>query len=81
MASMLMPNQGAVMLWLAFRSMAVNLSIALVQSFRRLTAHKQHPGADAETIEARFENEMLTVTEPKKPAVQKPQKKIKINAA
>ena len=40
-ASILMPNQGAVMLWQTFRSAAIRLSIALVQSFRRLKAHKQ----------------------------------------
>ena len=42
-ASILMPNQGAVMLWQAVRSTAIELSIELVQSFRRLTAHKQRP--------------------------------------
>src|SRR5438477_12522086 len=40
MASILMPNQGTVMLWQAFRSMAIRLWVALVQSFRRLKAHK-----------------------------------------
>ena len=76
-ASILMPNQGAVMLWQAFRSTASRLSIALVQSFRRLTAHKQHPtlraasraGLDAEKMKAGF-----TVTLPRKPAGQKPEK-------
>src|SRR4029450_10991451 len=80
MASILMPNQGAVMLWQAFRSTAIRLSAALVQSFRRLTAHKQHPilGADAE---ASFKKDVLAVTLPKKPAAQKPEKKIEVKAA
>src|SRR6266480_3784406 len=78
-ASILMPNQGAVMLWQAFRSTAIRLSIALVQSFRRLTAHKQHPilGVDA----ASFRKDVLAVTLPKKPAAQKPEKKIEVKAA
>ena len=50
MTSILIPNQGTVMLWQTFRSTAIRLSTALVESFCRLTAHKQHPilGADAE---------------------------------
>ena len=82
-ASILMPNQGAVMLWQAFRSTASRHSIALVQSFRRLTAHKQHPilGVDAERIEASFKKDLLAVTLPKKPAAQKPEKKIEVKAA
>ncbi|HEY8747752.1 MAG TPA: Hsp20 family protein [Tepidisphaeraceae bacterium] len=84
MASILMPNQGAVMLWRTFRSTAIRLSIALVQSFRRLTVHKQHPlpaGVDAEKIEASFKKGELTVTLPKKPAAQKPEKKVEVKAA
>ena len=83
MASILMPNQGAVMLWQAFRSTAIRLSAALVESFRRLTAHKQHPilGADAERIEASVKKDVLAVTLPKKPAAQKPEKKIEVKAA
>ena len=82
-ASILMPNQGAVMLWQAFRSTAIRLSAALVQSFRRLTAHKQHPilGVDAERIEASFKKDVLAVTLPKKPAARKPEKKIEVKAA
>lgn len=82
-ASILMPNQGAVMLWQAFRSMAISLSIALVQSFRRLTAHKQHPilGVDAERIEASYKKDVLAVTLPKKSAAQKREKKIEVMAA
>jgi hypothetical protein len=88
MASILMPNQGTVMLWQTFRSTAIRLSIALVQSFRRLTAHKQHPilraalpTGVAEKIEASFKKGVLTVTLPMKPAAQKPEKKIEVKAA
>jgi len=83
-ASILIPNQATVMLWQTFRSTAISLSIALVQSFRRLTAHKQHripAGVDAEMIEASFKKGVLTVTLPKKPAAQKPEKKITVKAA
>jgi hypothetical protein len=82
-ASILMPNQGAVMLWQALRSTAITLSAALVQSFRRLKAHKRHPmpaAVDAE-IEASFKTDVLAVTLPKKPAAQKPEKKIQAQAA
>jgi hypothetical protein len=78
-ASILMPNQGAVMLWQTCRSTAIELSIELLQSFRRLKAHKQH--VDAEMIEASFEKGVLTVTLPKTPAAQKPEKKIEAKAA
>ena len=89
MASILMPSQGTVMLWQTLRSTAIRLSIALVESFRRLKAHRQHPiltaalpaGVDAEKIEASFKQGVLTVTLPKKPAAQKPEKKIEVNAA
>ena len=77
-ASILVPNQGAVMLWQTFRSAAIRLSIALAQSFRRLKAHKQHPIlVDDETIELSFEQGVL----PKQPAAQKPEKKIEVKAA
>jgi hypothetical protein len=78
MASFLMPNQGAVMLWQSLRSTAISLSIASVESFRRLTARK--PQVDAEMIEAGFDG-VSTVTLPKKPAAPKPEKKIEVNAA
>ena len=81
MASILMPNQGAVMLWQAFCSTAIRLSAALVQSFSRLTAHKQHPILGSERIEASFKKDVLAVTLPKKPAAQKPEKKIEVKAA
>jgi len=76
-ASILIPNQGAVLLWQTFRSTAIRLSITLVHSFRRLMAHKPDPilraasraGLDAEKMKAGFK-----VTLPKKPAAQKPEK-------
>jgi hypothetical protein len=83
-ASMLMPNQGTVMLWQTLRSAAIRLSAALAHSFHRLKAHNQHQmilrdalpsGIDAERIEA------ITVTLPKKPAVQKPEGKIEVQTA
>ena len=84
-ASMLMPNQGAVLLWQTFRSTAIRLSIALAESFRRLKAHKLRAalpaGVDAETIEARFKKDVFTVTLPKKPGAQKPEKRIEVKAA
>jgi hypothetical protein len=83
MASILVPNQGVVMLWQSFRSTAHSLSASLVQSFRRLKAHNQHPmpaAADAE-IQTSFNNDVLAVTLSKKQAAQKPEKKIEIQAA
>jgi hypothetical protein len=79
-ASILIPNQSAVMLWQALRSTAIGLSIALMQSFHRLKAHKQHPvlrpalpaGVDAETIAVSFKTDVRAATPPKKPAAQKP---------
>ena len=80
MASIMVPNQGAVMLWQTLRSTAIDLLIALAESFRRLTAHKPMPAAaDAETIEASFKKDALTVTLPKKSAA--PEKKIEKAAA
>jgi len=78
MASMLMPNQGAVMLWQTIRSATIRLSMGVVQSFRHLAAHKRPAGLDAETS---FEQGVLAVTLPTKPAAQKPQKKIAVKAA
>ena len=83
MASILMPNQGAVMLWQTCRSTAIDLSAALVQSFRRLKARKQDSmpaDVDAE-IQASFDSDLVAVTLPNKPAAQKPQKKIQAQAA
>lgn len=82
-ASILMPNQSAVMLWQTFHSTAIGLSAALVQSFRRLKARKQRlmpAGVDAE-IQASFKRDVLAAPLPKKPAVQKPEKKIQVQAA
>jgi hypothetical protein len=78
MAAVLVPNQAAVMLWQTFRSTAVGLSMALVQSFRRLQARKQPP-ADVEKIEPSFEAGALTATLPNKPGA--PEKKIEVKAA
>jgi hypothetical protein len=75
-ASILMPNQGTVLLWQTFRSTAIGLSIALEQSFRRWKAHRQRPILTAEKIEAI----VPTVTPPKKPSAHKPEKKIEVNA-
>jgi hypothetical protein len=85
MASILVPNQGAEMLWQAFRSAISKFSLALTQSFRRSTAHRQLPsltatlpaGVDLEKIEAKVKTDVLTAA--KKSAV--PEKKINVNAA
>ena len=78
MASMLMPNQGAVMLWQTLRSAATDLSAALVQSFRRLNARKQHAmptDIDAE-FQTDFRSDELAVTLPKQLPAQKPENRI-----
>ena len=83
MASILMPNQGAVMLWQTFRSTAVSFSAGLVQSFRRLKTRKQHSmpaDVDAE-IQTDFNSDLLAVTLPKQPPAQKPEKKVQVKAA
>jgi hypothetical protein len=85
MASILVPNQGAVMLWRTFRSTAITLSAALAYSFRHLKAHKQHPNLraplpasfDANQIEPSFEQNRPS----KKPAANRPKKNIEANAA
>jgi hypothetical protein len=82
-ASILVPNQGAVMLWQTVRSATISLSAALLQSLRRLKARKQHSmpaDVDAE-IQASFNSDLLAGTLPKKPAPQKPDKKIQVQAA
>jgi len=85
-ASIFVPNQGAVMLWQTLRSMAITLSTGFAQSFRRLRAQNQHPipravpsGLDAEKIQASL-TDLLTVTLPNRPGPHKPEKK-KVNAA
>jgi hypothetical protein len=67
--------------------MAMTLSIAFAQSFRRLKARNQHPipadglpGIDAEKIDTSF-TDLLTVTLPNKPGPHKPEKKLEVNAA
>jgi len=83
LASILMPNQGAVMLWQTVRSAAHNLSAALRQSFRRWKAHKQQHGMPAAVnadSEASFRSDLLAPTLPK-PAARKPDKKIGLKAA
>jgi hypothetical protein len=80
-ASMLMPNQGTVMLWQTFRSAAIRLSAALAQSFGRLKAHNQRSGVDAEMVEASLKQDALTVNLPKKLAAQKPEGKIEVQTA
>jgi hypothetical protein len=69
MASMMMPNQGAVLLWQTLQSAAIGLANVVVESFRRFTTHKQHPiltaaspaGVDAETIGASLKISVPTV--------------------
>jgi hypothetical protein len=86
-ASVLMPNQGAVMLWQTFRSGAIRLSAALAQSFRRLTAHNQHQILSAalptgtEEIETSLKQGALAATLPNKPSAQKPGGKIEVQTA
>jgi hypothetical protein len=86
MASVFMPNQGAVMLWHTLRSTAMSLSTTFAQSFRRLTAQKQHPIPRAESPAAIHADkiqlpELLTVTLPKNPGAHQPGKKMEVNAA
>ena len=86
-ASILMPNQGAVLLWQTLRGAAGGLSSALVQSFRRFKAHKQHSvlrpafpaWAEAEHTKTNLNDGVLTAPLPKKSAV--PNKKIDVNVA
>lgn len=61
------------MLWQALRGTAIGLLMALAESLRGSKAHEQPP---ADTVEASF-----TMTPPKKPAAQRPGKKIDIKAA
>jgi hypothetical protein len=76
MASILVPNQGAVMLWDAARGKAIDLSIALAESFQRLTAHKQ-----PSLLEATLPDIDAGIEVFEKPAAQKPEKKIKVGSA
>jgi hypothetical protein len=86
-ASVLMPNQGAVMLWKTFCSAAIKFSAALARSFHRLKAHDQHQilsaalPTGAETIEASLKQGALAATLPNKPSAQKPGGKIEVQTA
>jgi hypothetical protein len=73
-ASMLMPNQGAAILWQTGRRTVIRLSAALVRS-RRLPAHKQPP------MPASVMEDLLAVRPPKKPAAHKPEEKITVKVA
>ncbi len=80
-ASILMPNQSAVMLWQTARSAAIRLPAAMAQSFRRLTARKKHPILVDTEVQASFKSDVLTATLPTSPAAKKPEKSIELNAA
>lgn len=80
-ASILMPNQGVVMLWQAVRGTAIRVSAAMVQSFRYLNRRKQHaaPAGVNEQIEA-IKGQALTVKLPTNPAAKIQEKKIEAAA-
>ncbi len=78
MASVFVPNQGAVMLWQTLRSTAISLSTSFVQAFRRVKA--QPAAIDAEKIEARLPD-LLAATLANKPEVLKPERKPEVTAA
>jgi hypothetical protein len=80
-ASILVPNQGAVMLWETLRSMVTMLSAAFAQSFRRLKAQNRHPIPEDRLPSIDGLTDLLTATLPKKPFAHKPEKKIELNAA
>jgi hypothetical protein len=80
-ASILVPNQGAVMLWETLRSMASTLSATFAQSFRRLKAYNQHPIPEDGLPSIDGLTNLLTVTLPKKSGPHKPEKKLEANAA
>ena len=81
MASILVPNLGAVMLWQTLRSAAIGLSLTLMESFRRFKSHKQHPtlrpALPADFGAAKIETS-FTVTLPKQSA---PEKKVEVKTA
>jgi hypothetical protein len=83
MASILMPNQGAVMLWQTCRSAANSLSAVMVRSVRRWQAHTQDRmlTIPAGRTEASAMKDALAVTPPMRPAARKPEKKIAVKAA
>jgi hypothetical protein len=81
MASILMPNQGAVMLWQTFRGAAISLSAAIAESVRRSKVHRQYPMPAGVDAKASFKTDLLTVALPKKPAAPTLEKKIQAQAA
>ena len=79
-ASIMIPNQSAVMLWRSLRTTAIRLSIALTQSFRGLKARKRHlNAADGEKIETGFERNLLAATLAKRHTAHKPEKQTEVN--
>jgi hypothetical protein len=81
-ASIMIPNQGAVMLWQTIRTTAIRLSTALTESFRGLKARKRHlMAADGEKTETGFEESLLGATLSKRPAARKPEKQTEVNTA
>lgn len=89
MASVLVPNQGAVMLWHTFRSTALRVSTEVAHSLRRLTTPKERPalsaalpaGFDVEAMTAGFRKSVPAVTLPKKPAASKSERKRAVKSA
>jgi hypothetical protein len=81
-ASIMIPNQGAAMLWQTIRTTAIRLSTALTESFRALKARKRHLMAvDAEKIETGFEGSLLAATLSRRHAAHKPEKQTEANTA
>jgi len=81
-ASIMIPNQGAVMLWQTIRTTAIRLSTALTESFRGLKARKRHlMAADGEKIETGFKQILLAATLSKTPATHKEEKQTEANTA
>lgn len=66
------------MLWDAVRGKAIGLSIALTESFQRLTAHKK-PSLLEATLPADIDAGIEVSFE--KSAAQKPEKKVKVGSA
>jgi hypothetical protein len=80
---MFVPSQGAVMLWDTFRGTAIDLSMALAESFQRFTAPKQPSILEAELAagigtEVSFQDGVPTV---KTLPAQKPEDKVKAKSA
>lgn len=85
--SILVPNQGAVLLWQTLRSSAIGFSNTFVESFRRFMVHNRQPilraaspaGVDAGPIEATLNNSVLRAPLPNKSTAL--EKKIDVKAA